>query len=361
MDAANQVRLRGVRALFARREDPYAGVDLETPRRLGGIMTLVGVGMGIALTVVAPPTAALGSLGWVVGIPLAAISFLWAFLLLRPGSRIGFDGMQAVVYTGIAQVCLIEWLAGGHGTPYHWLYLSAAVYPPSIHPPRRVAGLLLAATLATASPLVYQGWEGRVAADIALQIGFMWGLALIAMMVMDAVREHSVGLRREGELAHRLARVDALTGLGNRRAFDEALRVEVARADRTGRPLSLVVLDVNEFKAINDRFGHPLGDLALKYVGAVLRGAVRTPDGCFRWGGDEFAILLAETDLGRAWEIAARLGSSVHDTCVLPNGASLTISCGAARLDEELDAERLIADAYATLRADKGIRTPVLA
>jgi len=106
---------------------------------------------------------------------------------------------------------------------------------------------------------------------------------------------------------------DTLTGLPNRRAYDERLVVEASRAARHGRPLCLCLIDLDRFKEINDTFGHPAGDAVLKGVAEVLRGG-RTGDETYRLGGDEFAVLMAETNLEgarlAAWRLTQAIGAA---------------------------------------------------
>jgi diguanylate cyclase (GGDEF)-like protein len=101
------------------------------------------------------------------------------------------------------------------------------------------------------------------------------------------------------ELVHRLtdaARTDPLTGLQNRRAFEETMKAEVERAKRTHRPMCLLVCDLDHFKLVNDRFGHPTGDSALVRVGQLLSSSRREIDPVARTGGEEFALILPETN-----------------------------------------------------------------
>jgi len=340
--SAAQIGLRSPRALLAPRPDPYAGIDLPSRRRVGGLLLAAGTALGAALTLVSPPTEAIGGTGWLVGAALLASCLVMAFLILRPGSKLGFDGMLAIVYVGIAQIAIIEWLAGGHGTPYHWLYLSAAVFPPSIHPPRRAAGIVVVASVAVALPLTYSNLTSALVADIGLEIAFIAILAVAAMIVMDAVREHALELQRESKEARELARIDPLTGLQNRRAFDERLRDEAAQAEAE-RPLSLIVLDLDDFKAINDEQGHQRGDLVLKEVAAALRSAVRSPDACFRWGGDEFAVVLPGTPPDAALAVAARVQDAMASD----------VSYGVATLCDAGPAAALLATADGALAAAK--------
>lgn len=100
---------------------------------------------------------------------------------------------------------------------------------------------------------------------------------------------------------------DPLTGLANRRAFDRDLRRELRRADRYARPLTVVMIDVNGLKGVNDNDGHLAGDLLLKSLGVALAGALRQTDGAYRVGGDEFALVLPETDAAAAHLIVERI------------------------------------------------------
>jgi diguanylate cyclase (GGDEF)-like protein len=125
-------------------------------------------------------------------------------------------------------------------------------------------------------------------------------------------------------------RHDALTGLLNRRAYEERLAVEISRANRFGWPLSLCLLDLNGFKKINDTLGHPSGDRALQQVAALIDESRLTDDG-FRIGGDEFAILMPETEREDAELAAARLCESIKGIGMSDGslGASFGVAEGA--------------------------------
>ncbi len=130
-----------------------------------------------------------------------------------------------------------------------------------------------------------------------------------------------------------LSRVDPLTALGNRRAFDEALAEELARARRGARPLSLVMLDVDHFKMFNDRHGHLAGDEALTDVARVLSEAARTEDRACRVGGEEFALLLPGADETSAAEVAERVRQGVQG--IAGRFGPVTVSLGVAMWDAE--------------------------
>jgi diguanylate cyclase (GGDEF)-like protein len=111
--------------------------------------------------------------------------------------------------------------------------------------------------------------------------------------------------------AEQRARIDPLTGLWNRHHLEEQIQIEIGRHSRYGGTFSLAILDLDFFKAFNDSFGHLAGDELLKQLGSVMRSAVRAADGAFRYGGDEFAILLPQTNLKDAYEVAERVRSRV--------------------------------------------------
>lgn len=136
----------------------------------------------------------------------------------------------------------------------------------------------------------------------------------------------------------RLARTDGLTGLFNQRHFYVALETEIGRARRQGHPLALLLVDVDEFKAYNDRHGHLAGDAALARIAACLRGACRRDiDAAYRYGGDEFVLLLPEADRAVAARVAERVRVLLED-----EGVGLTVSIGFAELGPGQDLKALI-------------------
>lgn len=125
-----------------------------------------------------------------------------------------------------------------------------------------------------------------------------------------------------------LASHDGLTGLKNRRAFEERLVEELARIRRSGQPVSLLLLDIDHFKAFNDSFGHPRGDEVLRSVARLLSRAIRDTDIAVRYGGEEFAIVLPNTDLEGAALMGERLRLAIEEAPWAER--AITISVGAA-------------------------------
>jgi len=131
----------------------------------------------------------------------------------------------------------------------------------------------------------------------------------------------------------RLAVTDTLTETYNRRKFDEIVVKEHHLANHGGAPFSLIMFDIDHFKKVNDKFGHSTGDLVLKHLSTVIRGLVRHGDLLIRWGGEEFLILLPNTQIEEAAPFAERVRTEVERE-VFPGAGTITISLGVAQLRE---------------------------
>ncbi|HEX8552441.1 MAG TPA: biofilm regulation diguanylate cyclase SiaD [Abditibacteriaceae bacterium] len=129
---------------------------------------------------------------------------------------------------------------------------------------------------------------------------------------------------------------DPLTGLPNRRLMLERLSAQTALSQRSKVPFSIAVADVDHFKTINDNFGHQTGDVVLNHIGRILGAALRPYDVCARWGGEEFLVLLPDTDGAEALEIANRLRVSLHEEELteLPGHHKLSMSVGVAQYND---------------------------
>ena len=176
-------------------------------------------------------------------------------------------------------------------------------------------------------------------------------IALLFAAVMSAARAHRYALTLAEDL-HDLATTDALTGLPNRRQLMAQLEIEVLRASRSGRPLSLALLDVDRFKAINDGHGHPAGDAVLQAIAAELGRVTRGGDVVGRFGGEEFAVLMPDTSLAMARTAGERLRAAIAKRVIdFPDGTSgrVTISVGVALLAGSEGCDHLISRADAAL------------
>ena len=173
-------------------------------------------------------------------------------------------------------------------------------------------------------------------------------LELLAMKAAPAIGT----ARRYGE-ARQLADTDALTGLHNRRTFHETLSREVARAQRYGRTLALIVLDLDDFKQVNDSFGHLAGDAVLAEVGERLRSVARSADIACRIGGEEFAVILPECGLVDAEAFYQRLATAITTRPISEIG-SVQFSAGIGELRPDDDPVSLFERADRSLYAAKG-------
>ena len=184
---------------------------------------------------------------------------------------------------------------------------------------------------------------------LAIAAGFLFISATIAVLGVTLMRELSRRNAAEAQL-QRLATIDGLTGLRNRRCFDERLEVEIRRGARTGRPLALLMIDVDYFKAYNDSYGHSAGDAALRAVADILSGEpLRSSDIVARVGGEEFAVLAADTNLDGAARLAERIHRAIRERQMPHVGsrmAIVTVSVGLACLGN--------GDAAGPDRADAG-------
>jgi diguanylate cyclase (GGDEF)-like protein len=169
----------------------------------------------------------------------------------------------------------------------------------------------------------------------------------------EAASQAGRALDRQARLQEvaRLATRDSVTGLANRRLFEETLDLEIGRSRRQGTPLSLVVLDIDHFKQVNDSAGHRAGDEVLGGVGRALVSITKASDLAARYGGDEFVVLLPGCPREEVAAVAERVRDAVRTSV---GDVPVTISAGVATMpDDALDAEGLVATADAALYVAK--------
>jgi diguanylate cyclase (GGDEF)-like protein len=229
---------------------------------------------------------------------------------LLPPDTLGTAKFIVEGSVAITFVTLLVLLTGGAASPFFYAY------------PLIVAGAALVVTPRVTFILAAIASLGYVAATLAAPDGVppttetmatvainLTALILLAYVAMVVAREQ----RRSRDAAIRLSTIDSLTGLFNRAFFFAAVEREIARCARSGRGFCLVMMDLDGLKAVNDRFGHFVGDKVLRGVGDVIRGGVRRIDTPARYGGDEFVVLLPETDPTGAFVLAEKIRQEVAE------------------------------------------------
>jgi diguanylate cyclase (GGDEF)-like protein len=342
----------GLREFFSR-ERSFRGAHIGIARRFSKAGWAIGAVVGFSLVPFYPPTAAIGGIGWLFTAVDALLTAGWIFYLYRFNERVTFNTLLFTAYFGLANVAVAQWLAGGLPAPYHELYPFMILAAASVHPPRRFVpflGVMLAVAIV---PEVGHS-SGAEIGDLITELALWLCASMLVMAVMWRIRQERADREAKHDEAHELARVDALTRLGNRRAFEETVAAEISRSRRNGTPLSLLVCDLNNFKKINDVYGHLAGDHCLRQVAEALRSELRGGDLCFRWGGDEFVVLLPEANEIAALEVAGRLEELVAGSCARPDESPLTVTTGHATLLDWMSADDLVAEADRALLDRKG-------
>jgi len=179
-------------------------------------------------------------------------------------------------------------------------------------------------------------------------VGISLAILLAALIVVWTRNERLQELRRE-------ARQDPLTGLKNRRSFDDDLRREVARSNRHHTPGALLMIDLDHFKLVNDTFGHPAGDRLIKEVAAILRRRIRESDVLARLGGDEFAVILPNTSVAEARLVAEAIVTTVREQSLVKDEKGVTASVGIAVFgdDPRHSPESIVSEADTAMYAAK--------
>jgi diguanylate cyclase (GGDEF)-like protein len=340
-----------VTTFFAKRD--YRGADMEVVRRVTAVAAFLSGFVIAALAALAPPDQPLGApAGWAI---LAVLVGGYVLLGLRLQRTVEYrpDPATLVHYAGLAGIALAIWLSGGRESPYMTLFLLWMTLAGASHPPRRAAALIATTSVLAVLPFFYDDWNGVFAADVGLRLVIWTVLSMMACVWTTRVRVQRADLIAEEEQAQRQARMDVLTGLGNRRAFDERLDRAIERARLEGQPLSVIVSDLDGFKEINDSYGHLNGDELLRESAAAMRAAVRDHDACYRWGGDEFAVLLPGIEQDVAEKVAERISASIVATCIRPGGDPQTLAWGTAELAPGMEASDLLASADLALMTRK--------
>ena len=239
----------------------------------------------------------------------------------------GFAGVGTLLVTGTV------YFSGAETSPYAFLYLWVALYALYFFTAARAALHIVFIAIAYAAVLAMDLAAGHLESGLLTAFGeaaprwsFTVGTLVVAVAFVSLLKER---LDRLVEHFADAALEDPVTGMRNRRGFDEMFDLEVERARRTGHPISLVLGDLDHFKQVNDRLGHPRGDEVLRRAGETLRSTNRRIDLAARVGGEEFAVLLPDSDERGAHVAAERMRRAIREAFV-DDPLPLTISFGIA-------------------------------
>ena len=244
---------------------------------------------------------------------LALLAFAGLFVVvihdLLPPDTLGPAKFVVEGSVAITVATLLVALTGGYSSPFFFAFpLIVGGAALVVSPPITVA-LAGAATLGYVLAVLAGSTGGTIGPNASAVVGVnLTALILIAYVAMVIARAQ----RRTRDAAIRLSTVDSLTGLFNRSFFFAAMEREIARSARSGRGFCLLMMDLDELKLINDRLGHFYGDRVLRGVGEVIMLGVRRIDTAARYGGDEFVVLLPETDPTGAFVLAEKIRLGVH-------------------------------------------------
>ncbi|OLE21845.1 MAG: hypothetical protein AUG44_26365 [Actinobacteria bacterium 13_1_20CM_3_71_11] len=293
----------------------------RTAARTGGALLCTGGVLAIALlfskdfvhgkTVT---TLTIGSIAVLTGL----------FCLIRPG-RVPAWGLLAMGPFGTVLIAMSSILtrtaADGSELLYMWTVLFSAYFLAL-----RWAALNVALIAAVYPTIAITTLHGKGIAPSA----YLVGTSIVTLLIVSNLRRQLTRVLTETALE---ARTDKLTGLANRRSWEEGLAREVSRQDRDRRPLSVLLIDLDHFKDLNDTYGHAAGDTALAGVAGILRGQARQSDILARVGGEEFALLLVDCAVEYALRRAEQIRDAV-ETISADWATPVTISMGVACLPD---------------------------
>jgi len=252
---------------------------------------------------------------------LAGIFVLIVHDLLPPtglgAAKFVVEGSVAITFA-----TLLVLLTGGDKSPFFFTFPLIVGGAALVVTPRVTFGLAAVASLGYLVAVTVPG-NGPITTNTVAIVGInLTALVLLAYVAMVIAREQ----RRARDAAIRLSTIDSLTGLYNRSYFFAAVDREIARSARSNRGFCLLMMDLDELKPINDKYGHYFGDRVLRGVGEVVRNGVRRIDTAARYGGDEFVALLPETDPTGAHVLAEKVRIGVTELDISVSGVRIEAS-----------------------------------
>lgn len=293
----------------------------------------------------------------------AHILFGLFFLLLGSASLVAFNIFSACLYAGcawlakrrhftasilittaevIAHACLAVMVLGWH-SGFHY-YIITLVMLSAFHPDWPARWKIGHAILICFAYLLLSQWSperehGLEIGAYALDAVRWFNIALTFGFVAYLAHYYAKVARDAESRLEQLASTDTLTGLYNRRQILDIFAQELVKLRRSHRPLSIIMIDIDNFKSLNDQFGHECGDDALKAIADCFRQTLRSQDHLARWGGEEFLLLLPETNLAGAQILAEKVREAVGLVPVVAHNQTIhiTVTAAVGELDPEED------------------------
>lgn len=333
-------------------------VAAESIRRLwirrASVIVVLSQGLAFAIGAILPTTPDMDRTGLIVGAALVGLTGLvWFFFLPRDL----FGPWRVFIASVIAQIVLLVALTmtgglGSHYFPYYLLPSLVMVMAGSGEQTLALGGLAVAGLIELALVSRDLGGPESVPDLLAirlLQVGAFSLAATASSRAMGAIRD---GLAAQTRALAERARTDPLTGLANRQVLVDGFARMLSTANRRGVPVSVVALDLDGMKAVNDRHGHAAGDRLLVHFANLVRSCGRGADLAVRAGGDEFILLLPDTDRAGALRVVQRLRDAA-----IASGPDVRFSAGVATSSPEATVEWLLALADDALYAAKATRS----
>lgn len=301
---------------FRRRESDAQGKDHRVGKRVRDAYRYILLLLALVITPILVHNWYIGEY-WLAGVCLVLLLVVLANIVLLTRSRQAFLSPSLLLLLGIA-VILLSVALGQHYSLF-WLYPLLAGLPVLLRSGRALMIGMVAG--AVAIPLAFTSFPLSTAIVICFSLGLTW---LVSAWLVFAVKEQSRRLKD-------MAITDPLTGAYNRRYLEEQARHAMESWQRYRRPATMLLIDIDYFKRINDKYGHSIGDTAIKRLVEVISERIRSVDTVCRFGGEEFVVLLSETGIDGAARIAEELRGLVEGARILPEG-SMTISLGVSEV-----------------------------
>ena len=341
-----------------------AWLDVEVRRRRIFLALLVlglfGSIAGIVGNLLGPaPEFVVGASGAIAFVVLGSVAVLFGVrrfsnqtlgvAVLGAASLLTWGTLFYGLYVGADDLGAAE----GVLTILHWVPVLLVFSFLAFDGPRAIgiAGALVASVLLLIGPHVWFGVRGsgiQLTSTYVVQMLMAYVVTVVGLSFFAGLQRTLVTWRDTADEMRTLAHTDALTGLANRRAAQEVLGREVARAARYDRDLAVLMLDLDRFKVLNDTYGHPVGDRLLVALAERLRAHVRASDVVARWGGEEFVVVAPETAMPFSRQLGEQLRVQIEKDPFL-GGHRITVSVGVASFCEGDDVDALIARSDAAL------------